>query len=91
MMQCKKMKCLTYPICLNKEIIDCEILRKYYLETLRENGGLANRVSKTWGSIRVVLPMVSTILGPLETNYGTATKTIHNRVIDRVIDRVVKC
>jgi len=72
---CKRYKCLKYPSCFTKKVIDCDILREYYEALMEDNIGLANRVSNTWGNIRLVLPNLLTIQGPIETKYGTATKT----------------
>lgn len=69
---CKKSKCLKYPACLSKEVIDCNILRAYYEYLNEQNLGLANRTSKIWGNIRLILPNLLTIMGPIRTQHGSA-------------------
>lgn len=60
---CKVKKCLLYPACRNKKAIDCPDLREYYDYLMHVNKILANRTSKTWGTINMVLPKVKTIRG----------------------------
>ena len=72
---CKKTRCLKYPSCISKEVIDCNILRAYYEYLHGQNEGLANRTSKIWGNIRLVLPNLLTIMGPISTKYGDAYST----------------
>jgi hypothetical protein len=61
MMPCKEMKCLKYPACVTHQFIDCEILRDEYEFLMNENKGLSNRTSKTWGTLRTILPKLLTI------------------------------
>ncbi len=60
---CKTMKCISYPVCVNKKRIDCQILREHFEYAMKEYLALSNRTSKTWGGINLVLPNVTTIKG----------------------------
>lgn len=64
---CKEMKCILYPICLTKILIDCSILQSHYEAATIEYKGLANQTSKTWGGINMILPKVKSIRGRIKS------------------------
>ena len=58
---CKKPKCLLYPACKHKRMINCVPLREYYEYYKMERGVSYDYV---WKAITNVLPILQTIVGP---------------------------
>ena len=81
---CKTMKCILYPVCMNKKRISCQTLREYYEFMMEKNLGLANRTSKTWAGISLVLPKLTSIQGERK-NYPS--NNIRNASTMYAIDR----
>jgi hypothetical protein len=59
---CKKDKCILYPSCVSKHMIDCIPLREYYQYYKRERQVKPKTI---WKAINTVLPYVQSIVGPL--------------------------
>lgn len=63
---CKINKCILYPTCRNKKVIDCEELRQMYYE-LKYRKGL--NILETWEILNETLPKMLTVQGPMLFNY----------------------
>ncbi len=75
---CKRMKCLKYPSCISREVVECDILRAWYETLMNDNKKLANRASKTWGTLRMILPNLLTIKGKMRKDkFGQNTMKHH--------------
>ena len=58
---CKENKCISYPSCITKKIINCILLREYYDGMIYRYCELGNRNAKTFAIIHEVLPNLITI------------------------------
>jgi hypothetical protein len=64
MVPCKANKCLLYPVCKNKQEVECEELREYYWNLKR--GTLHIEALEIWAIINKVLPRLQMIGAPNE-------------------------
>ena len=64
---CKKDKCLLYPACKHKEMIDCKLLRDYYKYYREERRVKAKTV---WKAINITLPYAQSIVGPINKTHN---------------------
>ena len=60
---CVKDKCLKYPICKSRAIIECSPLKEYYMIQIGDAEGkqMLDEIDKLWTIIHKYLPSVSVI------------------------------
>lgn len=68
MIPCIEDKCLKFPICKSKVVIDCISLKQFYLNHFDPEAQILDESSRIWSIIHKHLPYVSVI------NPGTTTE-----------------
>ena len=53
---CKNIKCISYPVCIHKKVIDCSTLIKYYEMWFKME--YPHTASHIWAEINKILPNV---------------------------------
>ena len=77
---CKKDKCILYPSCVSKHMIECIPLREYYQYYKRERRVKPKTI---WRAINTVLPYVQSIVGPLNESRLAPQYYYQRSIIDK--------
>ena len=61
MIPCIKNKCILYPVCMSKPVIDCSPLKQFYITNFDPEAQILHEANRLWDLIHKYLPSVSVI------------------------------